>query len=834
MNEASPSWAGWLVAWLADYYVLATFFFLLFLLARRWIRQPAHRMMVAWTVTIELVALAVVCALPFWPRLSLVPRVGTGEPPAVLAAGDDGVMPPSGSMVLDPDVLAPRAAKPAQPAPRLPLDDTGLASQTAPAVSAFDWRTWLAVAYLTGVAAAGLWLGWGAATALWVCRRARPAPEALQEQLRRLVPGAARPPRLLVSSQVATAVALGVFRPTILLPAGLAREDSPGGLRAVLAHELAHLRHRDLWLLSLGRGLLLLLFAHPLLWLMRRAIRDDQEWLADAAAAGRERHLYARELLRVIRMTASPGPLHRSAAVAIWESPSQLSRRIAMLLDETFHVDPAGSRSWRLRALALFAILGVAGSLVTLQPARSEGEPSPPSAQDKPGESGDPAPAKPAKDAAASEDLTRTGYGVLTIAEFASEGADASPPLYLPGFEPLTERAVLEELKITDAQKTQLSEIAKQYSEGMAEINKARRDSPPEEIMKEQRQWQRDHRKPIRRQVEAILDPRQLDRLDEMVLHRAAGLCLNRPGVLGALNATAQQRDQISRVELDAHIRLRKNTTRAAEKALALLDPAQRERLTEAVLGPDGPVGPQYYSHQIEGELLLIPVHAHYPDISLWALLPAKDALGLNDEQRRRVHDILGNNVTLVDRLLEEARRLSPEQRAKLRAPDVQFNTVTVATTVASSAEGDSPEARKEGQAALLNQLRQRAEFLDRLRKQRAQARANLEENPLWKTSEDLRKRLEAVLTPDQLATYRQTAVRRQCPYVLQDPLVAEKVALTDPQRATLDKLLGDLNATHWRWPREVGQKILEILTPPQRQKLREIADRGDLESLSN
>jgi len=120
-------------------------------------------------------------------------------------------------------------------------------------------------------------------------------------------------------------------------------------LRAVLSHEWAHLRHRDLWLLALGRCLLAVFFAHPLFWWLRRAIRNDQELLADAAAAGDNRHDYAEELIRLIRKTTQPSPMAFSAAMGIWEGSSQLTRRISMLLDDTFRVHPTGSRRWRFK-----------------------------------------------------------------------------------------------------------------------------------------------------------------------------------------------------------------------------------------------------------------------------------------------------------------------------------------------------------------------------------------------------------------------------------------------------------------------------------------------------
>jgi hypothetical protein len=118
--------------------------------------------------------------------------------------------------------------------------------------------------------------------------------------------------------------------------------------------------------LALGRCLLVVLFAHPLFWLWRRAIRHDQELLADAVAAGDARPDYAEELLRWVRMSPAHWPARAWAAVGIWESASQVSRRIAVLLDETFRVEGRGSRRWQWRATIVFVALGGVLSLVTL------------------------------------------------------------------------------------------------------------------------------------------------------------------------------------------------------------------------------------------------------------------------------------------------------------------------------------------------------------------------------------------------------------------------------------------------------------------------------------
>ena len=77
--------------------------------------------------------------------------------------------------------------------------------------------------------------------------------------------------------------------------------------------------------------LLLLFYAQPLFWLLRRQIRLDQEMLADAAAASTNRTHYAQILLDWARTMSTRPAGFRAAALGLWERPSQLRRRIALV-----------------------------------------------------------------------------------------------------------------------------------------------------------------------------------------------------------------------------------------------------------------------------------------------------------------------------------------------------------------------------------------------------------------------------------------------------------------------------------------------------------------------
>ncbi len=392
MNETTGA-ASLFVGWLADYYLAATLLLALSWIAWRWVRQPVHRIAVAWSVMLELILLAAVCATPFWPRIPLRSEVVDKTVLETAPAMDADWTPKS--PVAFPNNFADHSV-PEHPEPLVAKDALQqeavqpAAAQISPP-RRWTWAEQIAAGFIFGAMAVLLRLGWGALAAARIFYRAAPAGEMLLAELAQVVRDTDPSPRLLVSSHVGNAVALGLFRPTIVLPAALAEAGdcpdfcvskngtvplagSPAMLRAVLEHEMAHVRNRDLWLLASGRWLSILLFAHPLFWWLRRAIRVDQELRADAVAAGDNRQDYAEELLRLVRMTANNSPKAVSAAVGIWEGPSSFSRRIAMLLDETFRVHPTGSRRWKFRAFGLLMVFGAACSVLTLQPNHSTGQ----------------------------------------------------------------------------------------------------------------------------------------------------------------------------------------------------------------------------------------------------------------------------------------------------------------------------------------------------------------------------------------------------------------------------------------------------------------------------
>lgn len=107
--------------------------------------------------------------------------------------------------------------------------------------------------------------------------------------------------RLLQSPQVSGPVQAGHRRPVILLPEAGLDGFSPAELRAILAHELAHVHHYD-YLLNLFQEVVkALFFFNPAVALLCRLLNREREFLCDEAALREvpDKALYAGALVKV-------------------------------------------------------------------------------------------------------------------------------------------------------------------------------------------------------------------------------------------------------------------------------------------------------------------------------------------------------------------------------------------------------------------------------------------------------------------------------------------------------------------------------------------------------
>ncbi|MGO8929496.1 MAG: M56 family metallopeptidase [Limisphaerales bacterium] len=127
----------------------------------------------------------------------------------------------------------------------------------------------------------------------------------------------------------------GLFRPVILLPRSLVEHLPPAQLRAVLLHELLHLRRGDVWVNCAQALLQIAYWWHPLLWLANARIRRVREEAVDDAvmlALDEDAEAYAPTLLEVAKM-ALHRPLATLGLIGILEPRSSLRQRIERLVD---------------------------------------------------------------------------------------------------------------------------------------------------------------------------------------------------------------------------------------------------------------------------------------------------------------------------------------------------------------------------------------------------------------------------------------------------------------------------------------------------------------------
>lgn len=339
--------------WLWDFYLLATGLLLVTGLASFLIAQPARRMAMAWATAGGLVLLLMLTALPNWSLYSLA----SPTPPE-----------PTWVATLEP-VLGTAIQRPTElvATPVTPQTEVTPAAQ----ILVIDWGLLATFALLTGSSIVAIWLVLGA----WQVRRLRARAQAVPQNVATLLIEFSphRSIQLGMLSDLPVPVALGLRQPLILLPQKFVSLANATQLRSVLAHELAHVENLDLWLLALLRLLMILLWPHPLFWLMRSRVRQDQEVLADMAAAKlTTRTTYAEQLVALARSSVESRLPRLVSSVGLWEKPSQLTQRIKLLLDDKLTILQSCSRNWRLGTVAVLGGLVIGLSLVTLTPAETD------------------------------------------------------------------------------------------------------------------------------------------------------------------------------------------------------------------------------------------------------------------------------------------------------------------------------------------------------------------------------------------------------------------------------------------------------------------------------
>jgi beta-lactamase regulating signal transducer with metallopeptidase domain/Tol biopolymer transport system component len=159
---------------------------------------------------------------------------------------------------------------------------------------------------------------------------------------------------LIPSARIKSPALFGFVRPRLLLPLAMVEEAGQEEMRYVFLHELAHLKHRDIYLGWLTSLLQILHWFNPLVWYAFHRMRADRELSCDAyvlSRTGNEKSQeYGRAIVGLLRRFSRSRPL--PAMAGILENQSQLKRRITMIAQFK-------KRSYRWSPLSIFVILAL-------------------------------------------------------------------------------------------------------------------------------------------------------------------------------------------------------------------------------------------------------------------------------------------------------------------------------------------------------------------------------------------------------------------------------------------------------------------------------------------
>jgi beta-lactamase regulating signal transducer with metallopeptidase domain/HEAT repeat protein len=166
-------------------------------------------------------------------------------------------------------------------------------------------------------------------------------------------------PRLLLSDKIEMAFACRATDPTIVLPAG-AESWSDERRRAVLFHELAHVKRHDLLGHALGRMACALYWFHPLVWTAAKQLRAESERACDdlVLTCGARPSEYAQHLLDMVTSVRNHGAPVMALPMA---RKKEFEGRMLAILDPAVRrASPGRAQAFTVVAMLALVSLSVA------------------------------------------------------------------------------------------------------------------------------------------------------------------------------------------------------------------------------------------------------------------------------------------------------------------------------------------------------------------------------------------------------------------------------------------------------------------------------------------
>jgi beta-lactamase regulating signal transducer with metallopeptidase domain len=191
--------------------------------------------------------------------------------------------------------------------------------------------TWI---WLTGAAIVFCYALMGHIAAWRLYRTTRKVEDPWFKDVQQLAKDAGLNERLYVveSAAVSTPVVIHLRRPIVVMPE-VARRWSPGRIRAVLLHELAHIKRNDFYMQNLAHFSCAIYWFNPLVWFAAHQLRLERERACDdfVLVSGTSGADYATDLLEIA--CGSSTPRIANFAIGLAERRSQLERRIVAIVN---------------------------------------------------------------------------------------------------------------------------------------------------------------------------------------------------------------------------------------------------------------------------------------------------------------------------------------------------------------------------------------------------------------------------------------------------------------------------------------------------------------------
>ncbi len=313
--------------------------------------------------TVYLAAMIIMAACPVATFLATGTPAGTHlDNPSSIRADDVVAVPANGTALIDE----------AHATTAMPSAEAGVTSEI-PLSAASSWRDmikqylpvvlpWVSVVWTIGVMILSTRLMLGVGGIFRLRRALQPLPDKLQKVVARLSTkmGMRRFSRVYVSNSSAQAMAIGFFKPIVLVPVSMLTQMCPDMLEAVIAHELAHIRRLDLWVNLLQRIIETMLFFHPAVWWLSAQVRSERELCCDelAVSATGRRLTYASALeYTYFNTTLTKGKPVLSVAACLGVKKMNTLKRVRHILG--LSASQSQSRWWLAGTASLLMVLAI-------------------------------------------------------------------------------------------------------------------------------------------------------------------------------------------------------------------------------------------------------------------------------------------------------------------------------------------------------------------------------------------------------------------------------------------------------------------------------------------